>query len=215
MTSPVIKVIQSELSSLYSFEVEYRVEDFIVNKPIKNRYNACTLFKVNDNQLDISVYIPTEVERIASETTRKSISSIYQLNALSIYIEEISHFHMIINCVKDHRPFRLIELEWQAEIDKIIVLGSWLDQITGQPHWESLEDLIFRKSKILVPKGEDHLRYENASKEAHRFWLDLKTFTNGSIHSWNHLKDYLGSTYRLPWEAKKVQTLNRNSNTNI
>tara|TARA_B100001094_G_scaffold329552_1_gene392556 strand:+ start:97 stop:720 length:624 start_codon:yes stop_codon:yes gene_type:complete len=200
----IIEYIQRTLSIIYSFDLDYHVKDFILSEAPHDTARACTLFKFNDGCIDIGIYIPKEIILSAAELKFQSLPTKCELQSLSILIEEVSHFYMIINSIKENRRFRLIELEWQAEIDKIIILGSWLRKLTGCDYWNSLEKFLFTSYEISSPEP---MRYKSATEEAEKFWKDLRTHTKGNLEAWTLFREYMTTTYRLPWEAKKTRRL--------
>jgi hypothetical protein len=60
------------------------------------------------------------------------------LDAWMVLVEEISHFHLILNRVHRKLSTRPIELEYQAELDKVLVTAQLLESSLGDPYYKSL-----------------------------------------------------------------------------
>ncbi|MBM4251250.1 MAG: hypothetical protein FJ146_04725 [Deltaproteobacteria bacterium] len=89
------------------------------------------------------------------------------LDEFCVIVEEVSHFHLIANRTMVGRSVSRLELEFQAEIDKVIVAATFLLNQVGDSHLRPLVNKLFDQSRIIA-EGQEH--YWEASKFAARFW---------------------------------------------
>lgn len=89
------------------------------------------------------------------------------LNDYCLLIEEISHFHLILNRLHLGRGVSKLEIEWQGEIDKLLVCALTLANQHGHLHLYALTHRLFDCS---VLTGVNQELYWQATRHAARFW---------------------------------------------
>ena len=123
------------------------------------------------------------------------------LDAFCIAVEEISHFHFILNRANYGLHLSELELECQGEIDKCLVAATVLEEQSGSAHLLPLIRMLYDTSLIL---SERHKLYEEANRLAARFWFQVERgFDSPTDQS---LQEVLRRYYRLGWYGKH-QTL--------
>jgi len=120
----------------------------------------------------------------------------HNINTLCVIIEEISHFHLLLNRFQKHLPVSQLELEWQAEMDKLIVTSEFLFIQYQSPYLLPLIRLIYDHSIIYYK--EEKSRYWEATKLAANYWTLAFRKTNSPRQCQIELRKF----YYLPWYEK-------------
>lgn len=130
------------------------------------------------------------------------------LDAFCVLVEEISHFHLILNRVAKEFPVSKLELEWQGEIDKLLVSALTLKEQAGDLHLEALARKLYDTAVIT---SADTRLYWEATKYAARFWREA---TRAGEDIGPRVRELLRAGYREPGEdklARLTQDLKRAS----
>ncbi len=93
------------------------------------------------------------------------------LNALMVTVEEVSHFQLLVQRLSVAQPVTQLELEMQAEVDKILVAASFNHQHLDQHDLGKWQHAMFVSSRII---SDDVERYTTASRYAQDFWISLQ-----------------------------------------
>ncbi len=163
--------VEKVLSHFYGFPISANAFDHLLNEP-PTAHRAEVLFHYNEKQdvLDIGLSISENIlSKLTADNPFKHLHD-GNLDVFFVLVEELSHFHLIINRAQLKQPISQLELEWQGEIDKILVSAVLLFEQQKDPHWESLMHRLFNEATIL---DLNRIRYEEASRLAARFWYDL------------------------------------------
>jgi hypothetical protein len=156
--------------------------------------------RVGDGELFIGIHLADDVRRCLEERDPLARLDDANLDAYCVAIEEISHFHLILNRALDQRPVTKLELECQGEIDKLLVCAFTCHVQHGSPHLVPLARRLFDTAVITA---QDVALYAEATKHAARFWFDVARGGGGFPPD---LRATLRHLYRANW-AQKVEAL--------
>jgi len=126
-----------------------------------------------DEQVDetfIGIHLSSQLrETLESEPNLATLVTNHTgLNAFLILAEEISHFHHYVHMLQSKTPLSRLDLELQAELDKIIITALTMNKLFGKSYITELIRLIFDESTIHGTLTD----YQKASKIAEKFWKD-------------------------------------------
>ena len=119
------------------------------------------------------------------------------LASFCVLIEEISHFHLLLN--KKARGIALprLELELQGEIDKILICANLLYRQTGSCYLLPLLQKICDESRLLAS-----CLYELANDHAATFFYRFLQRA-APVHTYSrNLRAFLQRNYLRPWQEK-------------
>lgn len=209
----VIRSIEDRLSRYYHFSLLAGAESHLVSK--EELYNALGQEATkqpewnsrggiwmlgddsNPDHLFIGLHINDDVAGVLSKYNPIIKLSNTNLDAFCVLVEEISHFHLIANRASQNLQVSKIELEWQGEIDKLLISAMLLEEQSGDPHVLQLARCLFDEASIT--SDHDFKRYEEASRYAAQFWFNFghnTHFLNGRI------RKILIRAYRASWQQK-------------
>ena len=120
------------------------------------------------------------------------------LDAFCTLVEEVSHFHLILNRQSQNRGVSKLELEWQGEIDKLLLCATLLEAQSGDLHLSPLAQLLFDSASIV---SANHETYWQATKHAARFWFAMAHREQGLTPK---LREILRQSYQAPWTEKRA-----------
>ncbi len=143
--------------------------------------------------VDEKVQSHLEGESPLTGVTRENIDSFWVL------IEEVSHFHLLINRISQNRGVSKLELEWQGEIDKLLVAALTLRAQSGDPCLKDLVNLLHEHSDITAHRELKEI-YEEANRYAARFWH--RTLKSPRPLG-DETKGFLRDSYWVLWNEKK------------
>lgn len=107
------------------------------------------------------------VEQIADKPPLERLHSA-NLDVYCVLIEEVSHFTLLTHRAATGRGVSRLELELQAEIDKVVLCAATLERHYGSPSLAPLVRSLFDQS--VVVSVQDGALYETANRVAARFW---------------------------------------------
>jgi len=157
-----------------------------------------------NDEVYIGLYLRDQVEEILTQLNPKEHLTHQNLNELCVLIEEVSHFHLLLNKLEKGIYTSHLELEWQGEIDKILVSGLILYEQLGDSYLLPLVRKIYDQSHIIVDQKE---LYWEATKLAARFWYEQIHYSQHNmnlgqlIHS-PSFKTFLQQLYEATWQQK-------------
>lgn len=182
----VIHDIEAKLRSYYPLVLELHASEFLIddqtlqsfikqmkkNSKIddKNQHRAGVWMFQEEclDELFLALYFSQDiVETIYEQSPKESLSN-HNLDAYMVLVEEVSHFHLINQRCATNRQTSMLELEWQAEIDKVLITADLLQQQCGDPHLEALVHKSFYQSSITHQISA----YQEANRFAAIFWQD-------------------------------------------
>jgi len=202
--SHLITCIENELAEFYGFSLATRAMDHLITaeelknqsaihnliEDVSHRGNVIAIHKPQED-LFIGVHIHEQVasDLISNNPFKKLTHA--NLDAYCVLVEEISHFHLLINRALGGRSVSHLELEYQGEIDKVLSSAIRLRQQNKDAHYWSLTKKIFEDCVWLSASSEQ--MYQSASKCADGIY--------DPIHSKN-LQKILRSLYHFGWQEK-------------
>lgn len=178
----IIDQIEIELSNYYGFMPLARASDHVISDSWIEAVVKGELLRLDHPATRGGVYVTTDVGqdeiyigihlsdaichplRIQDPLSKLTDAN---LDEFCVIVEEVSHFHLIANRTMVGRSVSRLELEFQAEIDKVVVAAKFLQNQVGDAHLRPLVSKLFDQSRIIA---EDHALYWEASKFAARFW---------------------------------------------
>jgi hypothetical protein len=119
-----------------------------------------------------------------------------QVQSFSVATEEISHFRYFVFHANQKREVSQLELEFQGEIDKFLLL-----YLLSQQYEQSFQTLFEHFSFPSTLTKEESERYETAHQLAKEFIQKRKHFFTSSLEFSNLLKE-LRAHYRMSPEER-------------
>ena len=134
-----------------------RAAVYLLEQPGKNQHEEQELF--------IGVYFHPDLINIVLKQDPLYKLDMYNLDAFCVIIEEISHFHMIVQRASAERHVSKLELEWQGEIDKFLITALILSHKNPHLNLTVLQKHLFENVRI-----SNEARYQEANYRAAKFW---------------------------------------------
>lgn len=180
----LISRIETILASYYGFEIELGAGDCLLpltpdNPADPNADPTGTLFVTQDDELYLGLGFSKGAadhavlfEGLAQTGTHTELKS-KTIAALLVVIEEVSHFHLVSQRALLDLPTTRLELEWQAEIDKMIVLPNLIGTTGARVILRGLRHFLVNKFTLRTGlSDEESSRYEVATRFFDRAWRD-------------------------------------------
>lgn len=211
--SKTVSEIEQQLASFYGFALRVSASDHLVTKkdllaslgptvatqPEWQARAGVWLLSGDEASKDdffIGIHIGDEIaESLAIADPRQGLDN-SNLDAFCVVIEEISHFHLIVNRAIADRQVSKLELEYQGEIDKLLVCAMTLSQQAGDPHLLPLARLLYDQAIIC---SSNTTLYWEATKHAAQFWFDALRDHNTLTEE---LRGQMIALYHAPLEHK-------------
>ena len=216
----LIEEMESILSKVYRFEKLASVRDHLISSneatELSGQANPnASVYAFNDSEQEdffIGIHFPEKILNNMVDTNPLESLREENLNAFMIFIEELSHFHLILNRLADKRVVSRVELEWQGEVDKLLLAALLLNRQYGDNHYFQLAHKLFESSQYTTT--EEH--YREANKYAAIFWYRLLTYEDGIWDPENSQKLHhiLMEFYQKDWQTKVRDIETRYSRSN-
>lgn len=206
----IISEVERSLAEFYAFEPGSEAASHLVSKdelkaslgrdvealPEFQARAGVFLKNERDDDLFIGIHLDESIKtrlETADPTRRLDDGN---LDAFCVLVEEISHFHLILNRALDRRSVTKLELEWQGEIDKLLVCAITLKAQAGDSHVEPLARRLYDSAAIVAA---DRDLYWEATRHAARFWRspDRQREPLGAA-----VRALLRRSYRSTWREK-------------
>jgi hypothetical protein len=209
----MIQRIEDELAASYGFPIAVSASDCLTQSAeaaavaADNRAALILRSDPEQDELELGLYFrPELIDSIEQGNPLQRLDS-QNLDAFCVAVEEVSHFHLVINRVQANQGVSLLELEWQGEVDKLLIAGRMLEQQTGDPHLPQLTRMIFDHSYCYTAQQD---LYEEAHRLAARYCYKLLPQLQDapSRKRAEKLRDACRQTYEQLW-AEKLRTINR------
>lgn len=176
----IVQTVERELAAVYRFRPQAEASDHLVDRAMIKASLGDTASDLPEwharggvwllgdaADLFIGIHIDDSVtETLAARDPFTQLNS-DNLDALCVVVEEVSHFHMIINRAGEDRGVSKLELECQGELDKLLVAALLLERQSGRAHVVALARTLFDAATIV--SGQTGL-YEAATRYAARWW---------------------------------------------
>ena len=154
----------------------------------------------DDGELHLGLYFRNQaIEPMTRACPLISLNH-QNLDAFCLIIEEISHFYLIVQRALEKREVSKLELEWQAEIDKLLIAAWILEEQTGDPHLHQLAHSLFSTPIF----SSEETRYQEASDQAAKLWYyALKNGIGTKISLFNpNFRRFMRTNYQKPLQEK-------------
>jgi len=201
-----IEGIQRHLEAIYSLELPQRAIDFVIGDqelealvrqgqvpPILVDTHEQLLLSPGEGELSVALYLSDEV--------REELDRSPSLQSHCHATEGVSHFLMLLWSVRQERLVRLLDLEFQAEVDKAstCLLLDW--GTTGGTGARALLRRLFCEPRLEPHLSDDERdRYLHAHRLAARYACYLAERLEKGVEP---LLAELRRFYRLPMEGKR------------
>ena len=164
--------IDQYLSQYYAVANTPHIKDYIfLNKD--NECSQVTLFQKN-NELNLAIDFCHKDYLSLQKNNFFSQLNLSNLNLFWLLVEEISHFRLLITRAVADLKVSKLQLEFQAEIDKILLTYLFLDKQRTKPSLSKLCELSFSRCVLLPAHSSEFFLYEEASRWASVFWYNAK-----------------------------------------
>lgn len=173
--SKTIRQVEKCLESYYRLDMQVSACQFtlekdsytdLVKRDPESRAEVCL---VSDQQTPdeafLGIYFSDDIKNTLNQAPPQTGLTRDNLDAFTVVIEELSHFHLICQRSLQNRKVSKLELEWQAEIDKVLVSSLTLMKQEGSYYIRQLLGLLFDQA-IVNPRPP----YPEAHKLAGKFW---------------------------------------------
>lgn len=169
------------------------------------RGSVIFLNEKNDEEMFIGVHIADKIVAMLEGNDPITNLDGKNLDHFCVLVEELSHFHLILNRIADGKTVSRLELEWQAEIDKLLISSILLKEQSGKAHKPQLSLVLFDHATTLSSNKE---LYDTATKYAAKFWRNVAADNN-----WHdsEVRQFLLKNYHLSWDAKRSNIENLRS----
>ena len=211
-----MSMIEASIAEYYAFDLLATAPRHLVSRqqlrqvvdnvdcyPEWQTSGAVWLDEQQDDTVYISIHLDREViETIANIDPYQTLSN-DNINDFCVIVEEVSHFHLLVNKIHHGIALPKLELELQGEIDKIVICAELLYHQTGRCYLPPLVRKICDEAYL---NEDDH--YQQANRHVagffHRSLPNIEHIKSG------RLQRFLRRNYLQPW-PDKVHTLLNNS----
>lgn len=206
-TASLFQKVEHLLSSFYDFPLTVNSFEYLMRE-VPSAQRAAVLFQYDEAEDALDIGLAIHADIIAAVEQDNPLIHLHDgnLDPFFVVVEELSHFHLLVNRASSKQPLSQLELEWQGEIDKILIGACFLFNQQRDPHWEALMHRLFDTSRTVVELNK--YRYEEASRLAARFWRELVQAGicehKDPQHS-KELRSHLRKKYWETWQAKVSQ----------
>lgn len=198
---PLIRYIETELSSAYHFPLETNAADFLLSREQFHAEDgslprASVFISEKGGDLELGIFVSEAIVEALSAMQPLESLNMENLDAFCVLVEEISHFHLLVNRANKSQGVSRLELEWQGEMDKLWLAGMLLRDQTGAACFHQLAQLILEGGRFISSDGH----YEEAIRYARTFWKRL--LLQGKVGAPERLRAELRKAYPLQWPHK-------------
>ena len=172
MIKELISQIESILAATYRFDPLVSASDYIIDDNQLKAMNidvtqrAAVVFDDQSEDLFIGLFLNETIKELVTNDDPRHALHNDNIDPLCVIAEEISHFHLILQRKFHDLPTSLVELEWQAEIDKLLVASKLLYEQHGHSHLSQLRQHLYESVASISRDGP----YELANDLAAKFW---------------------------------------------
>jgi len=174
----IIQNIDRAIKRLYSLEIQFCAEDFIMRRPIAVEsigtasHEGALYLRGVRSSLELGIYLSPEIcgvlngLRLDYPLSRWSRN---ELHCFAVTTEEISHFLYLLHHASAGRSVSQLELELQGEIDKFLILSFLASNDNLGAAYDLFEKIFMRFHLKDHLTSEQRERYSAANRLAKRF----------------------------------------------
>lgn len=162
------------LEALYQTETGIDPESFVVRRPPQpGARERLLLREAEDGALEIALALDDELLRRFEATTDERALADEHLGDTLPVLEGVSHLMYLAEAARQERPVSGLELETQAEVDKLglCVLHRWTH---GRQDFDRLVDRLYYRFTLHPMSAELRRRYDTANRLALGFSRRLR-----------------------------------------
>jgi len=200
----LIEQVEERLARIYRFPLVtsavpffMKKEQFVATSPEVSPPRAAVFLTQTAETLDIGIFIEDGLLRILHEHDPNRELNSENLDAYCVLIEELSHFHLLLQRSQSERGVSQLELEWQGEVDKLLLAGLLMSEQKQTSCFKELHHSLFEASIL----SEDPV-YQEASHYAAKCWHRLLPRCHNLQQLSLHLLPVLQSAYHGSWPHK-------------
>lgn len=205
--------IEQQIAAYYGFELQTHATEHLISlnelaseqraalEATTNLDRAGILCDAGEGEMFVGIYFSDMLKKGLSELPEPHIWDVSHLDAFLVAIEELSHFHLIINRALNLRQVNILELECQAEVDKFIIGALNLYHHQDQAQLKHLFHLLFDNCSF----HSDHSElYRTANGFAGRFVQRILQHGESRRQMLfdGEIIDLARKFYRLSWQDK-------------
>ena len=205
----MVAVVDRQMAAFYGFSPQASAADHLIDEnqlalalgaqtPPPGRA-AVFVNSGADDELFIGVHFTTPLVEGLVEHDPTQLLGDHNLDGFCHLIEEISHFHLLLNRAAVGRSVSKLELEGQGEIDKLLFAAMFLEQQCGDSHLVPLARRLYDGAHIVA---QDYELYWQATRYAARFWYALFHASSEPRRIDGKLRQLLRLQYDRAWSAK-------------
>ncbi len=208
---PIVNAVEQQLAAYYGFVPAAPAADHLADRDelatslgeavrtmpeFGGRGSVFVIDQSSQAELFIGIYLADEIQLTLANASPLERLTDANLDAFCVLVEEISHFHLILNRASESRGVAKVELEWQGEIDKLLISALVLREQSGVFQIPALATRLFEDVRFTAA---DSGHYLEASKQAARFWY---TTLQQRLNPGPEIRNFLRSAYRASWPEK-------------
>ncbi len=204
IAAKLIEQVEEQLARIYRFPlltsaVPYFMsqEQLITESPSVKAPRAAVFLTQSQDDLQIGIHIEAQLFEVLLRHDPQHELNRQNLDAYCVLIEELSHFHLLLHRSQNERGVSQLELEWQGEIDKLLIAGLLMSEQRKASCFEQLYRSIFEDCSL----SEDPV-YQEASHYAAKCWHRLLPRCRDLDRLARHLLPILQSAYQGNWTHK-------------
>ena len=213
-----IATIEDVLIDIYGDRAGVSAGDFLMSQeyfehmnPQKTGLRAGLYLAEEAGELLLGIHFAPDLMEKIQQTPPVDRLTHLNLDAFCVVVEEVSHLRLLSDRAHCGLNVSQIELEWQAEVDKVWVASQLLNRQCGDPHFGPLTRAIFDTST--TTDADDAPRYDEASRLAAVLWYSLLATADSDrqLASGTALRGLFRRLYNLNW-AEKASFLDGKAN---
>lgn len=197
--------IQSHLEAIYDLDVRARVSDFLLDRAALETLVSAGVLAPELAQTDEQVLVLRDGGELSvgvwlSEAVQAGLDGPRSLQVHCHATEAVSHFLMLLWTAREGRPVRLLDLELQAEIDKVATALLEDLRLGGGGGRKRLLQRLFEDVHFLDHlKPEEQARYREAHRLVKGYAVHLSSLLDRGP---DRMLGELRRVYRLPAQGK-------------
>ena len=197
--------------------MDHSVNDFLITDKLLADHLSADNFINNDERLliseyedgmDLSLYISEEIYQYLDNSHPINLIEQGKHSEFCLLLEGVSHFLYVVWNANHHKQVTLLEMELQAEIDKFIMLQSFIDHGKDSDSINNLRNWLFENHSYDSELSPNEIeRYEQANYYAAKYCMALQQNYKLSRLNQDLLND-LRRLYRMS-QQEKMRYINK------